>query len=75
MACVIAEVNQDIENLRAQNSAQDHENAEIPGLFRVNFFAARVVHADPESNQHTQGNQKTIGGQAEVADMKESRKH
>lgn len=75
MRGVIAQVDQNVENLGADDSAENDKNAEIPGFFRIDTLPLRIANADPESEKHTQSHEKSVGGHAEVADMKKSREH
>jgi hypothetical protein len=75
MSGVVTEVEQDIKNLCAHNPAQDNENPEIPGLFRIDALPGGVADTNPKSYEHTHGDEKSISGHAESADVKESGKH
>ena len=75
MSRVRAPIINDIENLRAHDPAQHHQNPQVPRLFPVNPLLLRIAHTDPQSDQHPHGHQKSIGRQIEIADMKKSGKH
>ena len=75
MGAVVAPVVDDVENLCAHDSAQHHQNAEVPGVVRIDALLLRIAHTDPQSDQHAQGDQQAVGGQTEIADMKKSREH
>src|SRR5579862_2048159 len=47
MCRVVTPLIDDVEHLRANNSAQHNENAEVPRLVAVNSQALGIAHADP----------------------------
>ena len=70
-----APVVDDVKNLRPDNSGKDNENAKIPGIVAVHALLLCVAHGDPEPDQHARGDQDTIGGQVETANVKKSGEH
>src|SRR5437588_4637249 len=68
-------VHQDVKDLGPDNARQNNENAQVPSLLRIDALLFRVADADPETKQHSCGNQEPVGGQAESADVKEFWKH
>ncbi len=47
MCRVVAPVVDDVQNLGANNAAQNNHDAEIPGVIRINSLLAGVADADP----------------------------
>src|SRR5208282_515625 len=72
---VAAPVVDDVKNLRPDNSGKDNENAKIPGIVAVDALLLRIAHADPNPDQHARGDQDTVGGQVETANVKKSGEH
>jgi len=75
MGRVIAPVIHDVENLGAYDSAQHHQNSKVPGMLRIDALFLGITYADPQPDQHSNGDQKAIGGKAEITKMKESGQH
>ena len=71
----MAPVVDDVEDFRADDSAQDDEDAEVPGFLAVDAQAFGVAHADPESDQDSGGDEQSIGRQEEASVMKELGMH
>src|ERR1700677_3166680 len=69
MRLVVAPLINNVENLRAGNSAQHHQNAQVPGLVAVNAKAFGVAHANPKAKQHSHGNQEAVSGQKKASEM------
>ena|SRR5580704_8357403 len=61
MCGVQAPVVDDVQDLGADDSAQHHQNAEIPGLLAIDALLFGVANADPEAEENAQRNQKTVG--------------
>jgi hypothetical protein len=72
---VVAPVVDDVENLRADDASEDHENAEVPGVVAVVAEALGIADADPHAEQDSHGNEESVGGEGEAAEMKELREH
>ena len=75
MGRVVAPVVDDVENLGADDAAQDDQNSQVPCVVRIDPLLAGVADADPQAEQHSGGNQQSVGGKEELADMKKLRKH
>src|SRR5574337_2056616 len=75
MRGVVAPVIHDVENLGANNSAQNHKNSKMPCMLRIDALLLGIAHADPEPDQHSQGHQETVSWKTKVAYVKKSRKH
>src|SRR5580658_692193 len=67
-----APVVDDVENLSADDSGEDNENAKIPGIVAIDAFFLRIAHRDPKPGEHAQGGHDAIRGQVETANMKKS---
>ena len=75
MRRVVTPVVDDIENLGADNAAQDDQNAEVPGIVWIDPLLARIADADPQSDQNAGRNQQPVRGEKKLADMKKLGKH
>src|SRR5271163_174565 len=75
VAGVEAPVVDDVEHLGADDAAEDDENAQVPRLVAVNAEAFGIAHADPQADQDAGGDQESIGGEKETADMEELGEH
>ena len=64
-----------VQNFRADNPAENNQNAEIPGLIAVVAKALGVARAHPQTEKHTQGDEEPIGRQKETPGMNELREH
>ena len=72
---VTAPIVDDVENLRPDDSGEDHDNTEVPGVVAIDALLFRVANADPKSDQHARGDEHTISGQVETAYVKKSGEH
>jgi len=75
VAGVGAPIVDDVENLRADNAREDHEDAEVPGVVAVDALFFRIADADPKAEQNTGCNQHAVSRQIKTANVEESRKH
>ncbi len=75
MGGVIAPLVDDVENLGAQDAAQNDENAQVPSLVRVIAEAFCVADTDPKTEQDSKRNEESIGRQEETSDMKKLWEH
>src|SRR5580692_3692092 len=75
MSAVVSPVIDNVKNLGAEDPAQHHKNAEVPRIVPIDPLLLRVAHADPQTDQHAQRDEESVGGQTEIANMKESREH
>ena len=75
MSAVVSPVIGNVKNFCAHDSAQHYEDSQVPGVVAVDSLLLRIAHADPQSDQHAQRDEQSVGGQTEVAKMKESGKH
>src|SRR5580693_3701164 len=65
----------DVENFRPNNSGENNKNSKVPSIVAVNSLLLRIAHADPEPDQYARGDENSVSGQVEIANMKKSRKH
>ena len=72
---VVTPLVDDVKKLRAQYSAKNEENAEIPGLVAVVAEAFGVADAYPETEQNTKRDKESVGREEETSDMKELWEH
>ena len=72
---VIAPLIDDVQNLGADDAAEDDQNPQIPSLVAVVAEALGVAHADPQADQYTQGDKESIGRQKKAPDMKKLWEH
>ena len=70
-----APVVDDVKNFCSDNSGENNEDAKIPAIVAIDALLLGIADADPEPDQHARGDQDTIGGQVETANMKKSGKH
>ena len=63
MSSVIGPIVHDVKNLGPNDATQDYQNTEVPGVVWIDALFLGIAHADPQPDQHSQGNQETIGGQ------------
>ena len=75
MAGVIAPLVDDVENLGAQDAAQNDENAQVPSLVGVIAEAFCVADTDPKPEQDSKGNEESVGREEETSDMKKLWEH
>jgi hypothetical protein len=75
MSRVVTPLIDDVENLRPDNAAQHHQNAQVPCLVAVNSQLLGVAHTDPQSDQDAQGDQESIRRQEKFPYMKELWEH
>src|ERR1700756_2534044 len=68
---VSAPVVDDVENLRAHNSAEHDQDAEVPRFVGIDPLPRRVAHADPKSDQDSGGDQQPVSREEESSNMKE----
>lgn len=72
---IIFPVVDDVENFRAHNAGQHHEDAEVPSVIAIDALFLRIADTDPKPKQHTGRDQHAISRKVEIAYLKESRKH
>ena len=70
-----APVVDDVENLGADDSAQDYRDTQVPSVLSFDALLLGVADADPETDQYAGRNQDSVGGDAKTADMEELWKH
>lgn len=70
-----APVVDDVENFRANDSGENDEDAEIPGVVSVDTLFFGVTDADPKADENARGDEHAISRQIEIANMKKSGKH
>ncbi len=70
-----APVVDDVKNFRADNSGENNEDAEIPGIVAIDALLLGIADTDPKSDQYARGDQDTIGRQVETANVKKSGEH
>src|ERR1700676_2174216 len=70
-----APVVDDVKNLRPDNSREDNEDAKIPGIVAIDALLLGIADADPKTDKHARGDQDTVGGQVETANVKKSGEH
>ncbi len=75
MRRVDAPIVNDVEHLGSDDSKQDNQNPEVPCVLRIDSLSLGVAHADPQTDEHADRDQKAIRGHTEVTDMKKSGKH
>ena len=75
MGGVVAPIVDYVQDLGADDAAQDYQNAQVPGVVLIDSLLAGVANADPEADQDSRGNQQSVSGEEELADMKKLRKH
>src|SRR5216684_8876889 len=63
------------QQLGSNEGGKDANNPQGPGALGINAFTARKTNHGKQPDNQRQGNQHTVGGQAEMADLKESGKH
>ena len=63
---VVAPLVDDVENLGADDSAEDDEDPKIPGFVAVIAEALGVANADPKADQDAQGDQESVGRKKEL---------
>ncbi len=56
MLGVVAPVDQEIKQLRAHDSCENHRNAKIPCVLSLNALSGGVPNADPKPHQNASGN-------------------
>ena len=72
---VMAPVVHDVQDLGADDAAEDDEDAKVPGAVEDRCRDFGIAHADPKADQHADGHQHSVGGQREIAKMKELWEH
>lgn len=72
---VSAPVIDDVENFRADDSGEHDENAQIPCIVAIDALLLGVAHADPEPDEDARGDEESVGGQIEAANVKKLREH
>src|SRR5690349_11028546 len=75
MGRVVAPLVDDVENFRAENSAEDNEDSEIPRFIAVVAEPFGVAYADPETQQDPQRDEESVGWQEEASVVKELWEH
>src|ERR1700722_2378021 len=71
MGRVVAPVIDDVENLRAENSAEDYQNSEVPDFLAVHAQAFGVADAYPQAREDSERDQESVGRQEELPVMQE----
>src|SRR5215468_2757261 len=71
MVCVPAPIINDVENLRAHDTAQHDEDTEIPCLVGIDSLFCGIADADPESDQDASCDEQAIRGEKVATVMKE----
>src|SRR5581483_3324611 len=75
MCRVVAPLVNDVKNLRAQDSAEDNQDPEIPSLVTVVAEALGISNADPKTQEHTQRNKESVCREEETSDMNKLWEH
>jgi len=70
-----APVVNDVENLRAQDPREHHEDTQVPRVVAINALLLGIADADPEPQQDAGCDKHTVRRQVKVADLKKSREH
>src|SRR5882672_10619598 len=65
----------DEQDFGSENASQNHEDSQVPGIIAVDALLFGIADADPQPDQDASRDQQAIGWQAEIAYVKESRKH
>src|SRR5712692_9206074 len=60
----------DEQYLGSDNSRQNDQDTQVPGIIAVDTLLLGIAHADPKADQYARCDQQTIGRQAEAADVK-----
>ena len=60
MRGVVAPVVDDVKNLRADDSAEDDEDAKVPGVVSVDAMLLGVANANPKTDEDSECNQKSV---------------
>src|SRR5262249_45972308 len=71
----IAPLIYDKKSFCGNDSSQYRQDPKVPGIVAVDALLFGIPYADPKPEQHARGDQETIRGQTEIANVKESRKH
>src|SRR5271165_3708533 len=75
MLPVIAKLNQHHQDLGAEDTSQDSDNAEVPELVRVKALLLANLDDEQQAEDKAQRCHQAIGRETEVANVKETGKH
>src|SRR5208337_5110431 len=75
MLAVVAELNQYHQDLGAEDAGQDGNDTEVPELVGIEALLAANLNDEHEAEDQAQGGHQAVGRQAEIANVKETRKH
>ena len=75
MVRIIAPVVDDIEDLRAHDSTEHDQDAQIPRLFAIDPQALGIAHTDPQAEQDAGRDQESIRRQEKPPKMYKLRMH
>jgi len=75
MSRVIAPLIDDVEDFRAENSAENNQDPEIPSLVAVIAEPFGVADTDPKPEQDSQRDKESVGRQEEASDVKKLWEH
>jgi len=75
MGRVIAPLVNDVENFRAENTAEDDQDSEVPSFVAVIAEALGVADANPKPEQDAQGDKESVGREEEASEVKELWEH
>ena len=64
-----------VKKFRTNDTAEDDENAEVPGMIAVVAEALGVAHADPETEKDSECHEESVGRKEKTPDMKKLREH
>src|ERR1022692_119069 len=70
-----APVVNDVKNFCADNSGELNHDAKVPGIVAVDALLLGIAYADPKPDQNARGDENTVGGQVEAANLKKSGEH
>ena len=73
MSCPPFENN--VEQLRAYDSRKYNRDTKIPRILTLDSLLGGVADADPKAEKYAQSDQDSIGGYAEIAELKKSGEH